>query len=92
MCSSASVSPKRSGGAATVPRSNSASFWMNASRKMRPCNAVRKRLLYSKIRIAYTVPSPSSVLTLTLFQAKGNLLHMVCKTFRPFSSLRSPSP
>ena len=42
MCSSASVSPKRSGGAATVPRSSSASFWMNASRKMRPCNTVRR--------------------------------------------------
>ncbi len=40
MCSSASVSPKRSGGAATVPRSSSASFWINASRKMRPCMAL----------------------------------------------------
>lgn len=36
MCSSAMVSPKRSGGAATVPRSSSCSFCRKASRKMRP--------------------------------------------------------
>jgi hypothetical protein len=36
MCSSANVSPKRSGGAATVPLSSSCSLLRKASRKMRP--------------------------------------------------------
>ena len=36
MCSSASVSPKRSGGACTVPLSSSASLARNASLKIRP--------------------------------------------------------